>query len=117
MDILKGVIKKSIILLLPAVIIAIVFKWEKVPAGIIAGGIFGVLNFKGLVQSVERFISSKQVKAIVLISSIFRLLGLVAVIFVLIYFKAVNPFGLLFGFTVVFAMILVEGYRVASKES
>ena len=116
MDILKGVIKKSIILLFPAVIIAVFFKWEKVPAGIIAGGIFGILNFRGLVRSVEKFIASKKVKAIVLFSSIFRLLGLVAVLFVLIYFKAVDPLGLLFGFTVVFALILIEGLRVANSQ-
>jgi hypothetical protein len=43
----------------------------------------------------------------------FRLLALFAVIFFLIYYKVVNVFGLLFGFTVVFILILIEGARVS----
>jgi hypothetical protein len=117
MDILKGVIRKSIILIIPAIIIAIFFEWEKVPAGILAGAVFGILNLRSLVKSVEGFIGAKKVMAILMFSSAFRLLGLFAVVTVLVYFKAVDVFGLLFGFTVVFLMILVEGYKAANKDS
>lgn len=116
MDILKGVIKKSIIIILPAVIISIYFRWEKVPAGIIAGTLFGILNLRGLIRSVEGFIGSKRMRAIMMFSSVFRLLGLFAVIVALVYFKAVNILGLLFGFTVVFILILIEGMKVAKSE-
>jgi hypothetical protein len=115
MEILKGVIKKSIIIIIPAIAIAIYFKWEKAPAGILAGAIFGILNLRGLVRSVEGFISSKRVRGIIMFSSAFRLLGLFAVIVALVYLKAVNVFGLLFGFTIVFILILIEGFRVANK--
>lgn len=114
--ILKGVIKKSIFIILPAVLIAIYFKWDKAPAGIIAGAVFGILNLRGLVRSVERFISSKKMKAIMMVTNIFRLFGLFVVIFVLMYFKMVNPLGLLFGFTVVFILVLTEGMKAANSE-
>lgn len=114
--ILKGVIKKSGIIILPAVLIAIYFKWDKVPAGILAGAVFGILNLRGLVRSVERFILSKKMKAVMMLTNIFRLLGLFAVIFFLIWKKLVNPIGLLFGFTVVFILILTEGLKAANSE-
>ncbi|MBI4843365.1 MAG: hypothetical protein HY809_03445 [Nitrospirae bacterium] len=114
--ILKGVIQKSGIIILPAVLIAICFQWDKVPAGILAGAVFGILNLRGLVRSVERFILSKKMKAVMMLTSIFRLFGLFAVIFFLMYKKLVNPFGLLFGFTVVFFLILTEGLKAANRE-
>jgi hypothetical protein len=48
--------------------------------------------------------------------SMTRLLVLFAAIFILIYYRIVNIFGLLFGFTVVFVLILVEGAKVGKSQ-
>jgi hypothetical protein len=35
---------------------------------------------------------------------------------VLIYLKLVNVFGILIGFTVVFALLMIEGYRLSKND-
>jgi len=45
-----------------------------------------------------------------------RLMVLFAAIFFLVYYRIVNVFGLLFGLTVVFALILIEGARVSKSQ-
>ncbi len=115
MEILRGVIRKSIVIIFPAAIIASFFEWKKLPIGIIAGGIFGILNLRGLVKSVEGFIGAEGLTARILFLSMFRLLLLFSALTVLIWLKLVNVFGLLFGFTVVFALILFEGLRAGKR--
>jgi hypothetical protein len=112
MEILKGVIKKSIFIILPAAIISAFFEWKRLPAGIIAGGVFGILNLRGLVRSVEGFIGSQKATVKIIFLSMTRLFLLFAAIFLLIWFKIINVLGMLFGFTVVFILILYEGMRV-----
>ena len=46
----------------------------------------------------------------------FRLIFLGAAISALIYYKVVNVFGLLFGFTVVFILIMIEGFKVSKTQ-
>ncbi len=115
MGILRGVIKKSFIIIIPAAVVSAFLNYEKMPAGIIIGGLLGVLNLRGLVRTVEGFVGSQRAGAVVVFSSMFRLFALFAAIFILMYLKLVNVFGMLFGFTVVFALILFEGMK-AGKE-
>jgi hypothetical protein len=115
MEILSGVIKKTVIIIVPAAVIAAFFEWKKLPLGIIAGAGFGILNLRGLVKNVEGFIGSEGLTAKVLLLSMFRLFLLFASITILIWLKLINILGLLFGFTVVFALILVEGLRTSKK--
>lgn len=115
MDILNGVIKKSLFIILPAVVIAALSESKKLPLGIIAGTALGILNFRGLVRSVEGFVGSEGLTVKILFMSMFRLVLLFAAIAILMWLKIINVFGLIFGFTVVFIFILLEGFRVAKK--
>ncbi|TNF55849.1 hypothetical protein EP227_01735 [bacterium] len=115
MDILNGVIKKSLFIIIPAVVIAALSDSKKLPLGIIAGTALGILNFRGLVRSVEGFVGSEGLTAKILFMSMFRLVLLFAAIAILMWLKIINVFGLIFGFTVVFIFILLEGFRVAKK--
>ena len=48
-----------------------------------------------------------------IVLSMIRLAALFTVIIMLLYYRVVNPFGLLAGFTVIFVLILIEGLRSA----
>ena len=115
MEILNGVIKKSLVIILPAAIIAAFFEWKKLPLGIIAGAGFGILNLRGLVRNVEGFIGSEGLTAKILFLGMTRLFFLFAAMFVLVWLKVINIFGMLFGFTVVFILILVEGLKAGKR--
>ena len=115
MEILKRVIHKSIFIILPCAVISGFYEWKKLPLGIIAGGLFGILNLRGLVRSVEGFINSNMLSAKLILMSFTRLFILFSAIFILLWFKIINVFGLLFGFTVVFILILVEGMKIAKS--
>lgn len=112
MEILRGVIKKSLIIILPAAAASAFFEWKKLPVGIILGGVFGILNLQGLVRSVEGLIGSKKATAKIIFLSMTRLFILFAAVFILIWLKIINILGMLFGFTVVFLLILYEGMKV-----
>ncbi len=115
MEILKGVIKKSLIIILPAAAVSAFFEWKKLPLGIIAGGLFGILNLRGLVRSVEGLIGSEGLSAKIVFLSMTRLLMLFTAIFILVWLKIINVLGMLFGFTVVFVLILFEGMKVGRR--
>lgn len=115
MEILKRVIKKSTMIIVPAVAVSFVYGWDKVPAGIIAGWVLGIINLRSLSRNVKGLIGSERATAKLVFLSLTRLLAVLAVIAVLLYMGVIHVFGLLFGFTVVFALILVEGYRIGNS--
>ena len=112
MEILKRVINKSLIVILPVAAVSAFFEWKKLPASIIIGGVFGILNLRGLVRSVEGLVGSEKATTKLIFLSITRLLMLFIAIFILIWLKVINIIGMLFGFTVVFVLILFEGMKV-----
>jgi hypothetical protein len=116
MEILKGVIKKSIFIIIPAIILSAFFiEPRKLPLGILMGWLFGILNLRQLSRNIEGLVGTEKATFKLVFLSMIRLLVLFAAIFVLIYYRVVNVFGLLTGFTVVFVLILIEGARVAKK--
>ncbi len=116
MEILTGVIKKSLFIILPAAAASAFFEWKKLPLGIIAGGALGILNLQGLVRSVEGLIGSKKATAKIIFLSMTRLFILFTAIFILIWLKIINILGMLFGFTVVVLLILYEGMKTSKSK-
>lgn len=114
MEIFRGVFKKSIFVILPAIVISAFFESKKVPYGIFAGWLFGILNLRALTKNVQAFIGSDRATAKIVVLSIIRLVALLATMAILIYYKIINIFGLIFGFTVVFTLILIEGMRAGN---
>lgn len=113
--VLKGVFKKGIIIILLLAGVSVIFEWKKLPLGILSGGLLGLLNLKGLVRGVKRFLYTEKATAKMVFLSMTRLFALSVAIFILIYFKIINVFGLLLGFTAVFILILIEGMRAAKE--
>ncbi len=116
MNLLKRVTRKSLIILLLSAAVSAFYQWSEVPLGIIAGGVFGILNLRGLVIAVEGLVGSERATAMIVFMSMTRLFLLFVSIFILIWFKIINVLGMLFGFTVVFVFILIEGLKVAKEE-
>ena len=114
MEIFRGVLKKSIFIILPAAVISAFFEWKRVPHGILAGWLFGILNLRALTKNVQAFIGSEKATSAIVVLSIIRLFVLLTVMALLIYYKIINIFGLIFGFTVVFILILIEGMRAGN---
>jgi hypothetical protein len=117
MEILKRVIKKSIFIIIPTIIAAAIFlEPRKLPLGILMGWLFGIFNLRQLTRNIEGLVGSEKATAKLVFLSMTRLLALFAAIFVLVYYKIVNVLGLLFGFTVVFVLILVEGAKAGRSK-
>ncbi|MBI4686197.1 MAG: hypothetical protein HY756_00145 [Nitrospirae bacterium] len=117
MEILKGVIKKSLIIIIPAVLVSAFFKQQGFPLGILTGWLLGIINLRGLVRNVKGLIGAERAAAKILFLNISRLSAIFIAIFALIYFKIVNAFGLLIGFTVVFILILTEGLKAGKEQN
>ncbi|MBI5665347.1 MAG: ATP synthase subunit I [Nitrospirae bacterium] len=116
MEILKGVFKKSIFIILPAAVLsAFLFEPRKFPLGILMGWLFGIINLRQLSRNIEGLVGTEKMTLKLVFLSMIRLLVLFTAIFLLIYYRVVNVFGLLIGFTVVFILILVEGAKVGKR--
>ncbi|MEW6600024.1 MAG: ATP synthase subunit I [Nitrospirota bacterium] len=113
MEILKRVIRTSIFIIIPAIILsAILVEPRKFPLGILMGWLFGILNLRQLSRNIEGLVGTQKMTLKLVFLSMTRLLILFTAIFALIYYRVVNVLGLLIGFTVVFVLILVEGAKV-----
>ena len=116
MDLIKKIYKHSIIAIIPvAVLSAFVewkfIEWRHMTLGIIAGGVLGLANIKGLAWGIGGLLGSHKSTAMMVFFSLFRLLLLLIVISLLVYFKLVNIFGIIAGFTVVFIALMIEGLK------
>lgn len=112
MEILKGVVKKSIFVILPLIAGSAFIEWKRLPLSIIIGWLLGIINLRALSRNVKGIIGSEKAGAKMAFLSITRLVGLLSIIAILVYLKVVNIIGLLIGFTVVFLFILIEGLKV-----
>lgn len=117
MDIVRGVFKKSIIIIVPAAIVSAYYvDTRKAPLGILLGWLFGIINLRQLTRNVKGLFGSEKATLKLLFMSMTRLLALFSAVIILVYYQVVNAIGLLFGFTVVFLFILIEGMRAGKGE-
>ncbi len=115
MEILRGVIKKSLIIILPAAAASAFVEWKRLPLGIMIGWLFGVVNLRALIKNVEGVVGSRKATAKMIFLSITRLFMLFTAIFIIVWLKIINVFGMLLGFTVVFVLILFEGMKIGKR--
>jgi hypothetical protein len=86
---------------------------RKVPLGIVFGWLLGIVNFRQLSRNIRGLIGAEKATLRLVIMSMTRLIAVMIIIALLIFYRVVNVFGLLFGFTVVFVLILSEGTRLS----
>jgi hypothetical protein len=130
MDLTKKVIKQSILVLLPLVILALFLRTRieqigflvlignprLIPASVLIGGVLGILNLRGLVWGIESLLGAQKANVTLLLLNILRLLILFSIITILVAFRLVHLFGLLLGMTVVFLILIKEGLKMARQQ-
>jgi len=110
MELIRRIFKKSIIILVPLAVLSAVIEWKKLPVSILAGGVLGFANIRGLAWGVEGLFGADKETSKMIFFSMFRLIMLFLILLTLVYLKLVNIFGILIGFTVIFVLLIIEGH-------
>jgi hypothetical protein len=116
-DLIKGIARNSVIILIPAAIISAFLPWENFPFSILIGGLLGILNLRALAWSIEGILGTSHASGKMLFFSQFRFVMLMLILIALAYLKLVSIIGIIIGFTVVFSQVLFVGIRHAKKSS
>lgn len=117
MELIKKIHRNSLIALIPVALLSALIEWKKLPVSILAGGILGLVNIRGLAWGVEGLLGTYKANSKMIFFSTFRLFALCLIIAMLVYLKLVNIFGILMGFTVIFTMLIIEGLKYAKNSS
>ncbi len=117
MDLVRTIAKRSLLFVGIAALAAAFFDWQRLMPGVLVGGALAVLNLRGLARGVQALTSGNASGSVALIIlSQVRLLLLFLVMGILVYFKIVSIPGLIIGFSVVFAVILIEGWKSTREQ-
>ena len=84
------------------------------PFGLLVSGALALANLKGMAWGINAFLglgSARASKRLLLLSYV-RFLVLLVIFGALMKFRLVNPMGVIFGLTIVFTAVLMEGIRV-----
>ncbi len=120
--ILKGVAKKTALMVFIASACAVVFAliqetaqpWWFLPASVVFGGILGLLNFRWLAIAVQRVYLRKGATPVssnlaAVVISILKLSLIFIILFMVIKWQLLQVFGLVGGLSLCFLAILWEG--------
>jgi len=111
--------KDSLYILIPLAVISALFNWKIFPISILIGGAIGILNLKGIHWAITMMTNSTadimSAKGKIIIFSIFRLLGVFIILSMLLYLKIINILATFIGFTVVFIIMMKEGFKEVKK--
>lgn len=111
MEILKGVIKKSIFAIIPLTACSAFIEPTRLPLSILMGWLLGIINLGAISKNVMAFLGTEKATARLVTMNLIRLIGLFSAIAILTYYRIINIFGLLMGFALVFLFIIVEGLK------
>lgn len=113
-SIIGGIYKKALIGLAACAGISAFFADWRMPVGVLVAGVLALANLRGMAWGVNAFLglgSQRAPKRLVLLSYA-RFLILFIIFGVLMKLHVINPLGVIFGLTVVFAVVLIEGVGV-----
>jgi hypothetical protein len=123
--IIRGVTKKTALIVLVAAVAALAFnlipqpgqRWWFLPASILFGGVLGLLNFRWLAVAVQRVYLRKGAtpgfsNLAAMIISMLKLSVIFIILFVVIKWQLAHIFGLVGGLSLSFLAILWEGVTV-----
>lgn len=111
MDLINKIVRHSLAALVVAAGLSAFVDWRLLPLSILTGGSLGLINIRALAWGVQGLVSADKGAAKLMFFSQFRLVMLFVVLTVLAYLRIVNLIGVLVGFTVVFAMVIIDGLR------
>lgn len=114
MELFKRILKQSLIVSVIAIALsAALTRGIKFPLGVFVGSLAGIVNLRAIVRNVSSITGGQRITGRYIILSTFRLLGLFALLFILIWKGLADVFGILLGFTIVFVIIIKEGLKEA----
>lgn len=114
MELFKRVLRQSLIAGAVAIALSAALTGGiKFPVGVFVGSLAGIINLRAIVRNVSSITGGQRITGRYIILSTFRLLGLFALLFILIWKRLADVFGILLGFTIVFIFIIKEGLREA----
>jgi hypothetical protein len=124
--IVKSVSKKTGLLVVLAFAGSLVFgaaqgqHWWFLPGGILFGAVLGLINFRWLAMSVERFYVRKDASAVAMkvvgaVISFLKLSLVFIILFVMIKWNVINIFGIVGGLSLSFLAIIWEGLMVMAR--
>lgn len=116
---IQKIYKQSIWTIIPISLISIFFtSWDwRVSLSIFMGGFIGIANLRGIVWSVRALFGTERSQTKMMVLSMFRLLVIFSILIILAILEVIKAYGLLIGFTVVFIIIIKEGWITAKKEA
>jgi len=91
--------------------------WRKLPHSVLIGGLLGLVNLKGLAWGLKDFATLHRPSGKLVFWSMVRFFILALILIILAILKLIDFFGILIGFTVVFALIIKEGLRAVKESS
>jgi hypothetical protein len=115
MEILKGVIKKSIFIMVPMMAGSVFIEPRRLPLGIMTGWLIGIVNLRALSRNVMALLGTERATAKLVFMNMTRLLALFSAIAILVYYRIINIFGFLIGFTIVLLFVLIEGLKTGRE--
>lgn len=116
MEIIKKTSKQALFILIPVSLLSALIEWEKLPVSILIGGLIALANLKGISWGIEGLVGAgKQASGKLVFFSLIRLFIIFVILIVLLWMKIINIAGIFVGFTIVFVLILIEGFRSAKE--
>lgn len=112
----QRIYRQCTFVLIPAAVISAFLSDWRFPLSILVGGLVGIGNLRSIIWAVKSLLGVELARAKMMALSMFKILAIFSVLLILIILKAINPYGLLIGLTVVFIIIIKEGLR-ASKQN
>lgn len=114
---IKRIYRKSAIILALVAAGALFYNEGKLLSSVVVGGLLALVNLRGIAKSVKGLLGSEKAAGKMVFFSFLRLGALAAVLVILFKRELVNPIGILIGLTIVFTLIVLEGWREARREA
>jgi hypothetical protein len=108
-EIITGIRKQSLVVLVPLCFVSLFFAGWRVPFSMAVGWAVGIGNVTGLAWSIKTLLGSEKAQSKMVLLSIFKLLVIFSILLTLAVFRLLNAWGFLAGFTVVMALLIKEG--------
>lgn len=111
----QRIYKYCALILVPASAVSFFLTDWRFSLGILVGGLIGIGNLRGIVWGVKALLGVESARVKMMVLSMFRILVIFSILLILVFLKAINPYGLIIGFTVVFIIIIIEGLRASKR--
>lgn len=114
---LQRITQYSAFILCPMALATLYFFDWKMSLSLVLGGLFAILNFIGIIWGVENVFALHGGKGKMIFMTFFRLMVLFSILLILLIFDIINIAGIAVGLSVVFLLILLEGFKRARQLS